>query len=359
MSNLDKFKAEANSYAKSADHTPKDGGGDYVLPPAGQSMARLVDYIEVGLQPQRAYEGKEKKPARKVILTFELLSPKYVREIEVNGKKKTIADRIKIDLPLFNSTKSAFSDLFERMRAGRTEITNMAQMIGEAFKVVVHHSEPDSKGKVYANLRAKGKGYDVGPPVRTEEDDEGNVLRTVKIKVIDAVSPIRMFLFDQPTALQWASIYIEGDREVKDEKGKTKKVSNNWIQELIMKALDFKGSPAEALIEGSEELPDDPEDLEEEFEEDVEVEETEDEDEAETEEEDAEDTEEVEDEEEEEEEKTAPKKATKPTAKEQLAAKKAPAKAAAKPAAKAPAKTGKPASDKTTKNAMAALGLDD
>jgi hypothetical protein len=347
------FKALANRAAKRSDQTQtKTGGGEFTPPPAGTTVGRLVDYVEVGLQKSRPYKGKEKPPANKVYVTFELLGKAYVKEIESDGKKKTIADRITVPLTLSLHEKSSFKKLFKKMVYGRQDIEHMAQMIGEAFKItVVHNTVGEGKDKkVYANITDDEGNFLVGAPVNPEYDEDGNVVGSKKLKVPDSISAERMFLWDEPTDETWASIFIDGDKEVTDKDGKKKTVSKNWLQNLITSALNFEGSPVQAFLEGSEELPEDPEELEE-------TEEAEEELEEEIEEE-AEEVEEEELEEEEEEEPApAPKKAAakapakvvakaapaaKPTAQAQLAAKKAAAKAPAKAPAKAtPAAPGK------------------
>lgn len=346
------FKALANRAAKRSDQTQtKTGGGEFTPPPAGTTVGRLVDYIEVGLQKSRPYKGKEKPPANKVYVTFELLGKAYVKEIEVDGKKKEIADRITVPLTLSLHEKSSFKKLFKKMVYGRQDIEHMAQMLGEAFKITVVHNTvgEGNEKKVYANITDEDGNFLVGAPVKQEVDDEGNVIGTKKLAVRDSISAERMFVWDEPTDETWASIFIDGDKEITDKDGKKKTVSKNWIQNMITSALNFEGSPIQAFLEGSEELPEDAEDLNEEAEE--EVEETEEEElEEETEEEAEEETEEEELEEEEEEPAPAPKKAAakapakvaakapaKTTAQAQLAAKKSAAKAPAKAPAKATA----------------------
>lgn len=350
------FKALADRAAKRHDQTQtKTGGGDFTPPPAGTTLARFVDYIEVGVQKQRAYKGKEKPPAAKVYVTFELLGKNYIKEIEVDGQKKTIADRITVPLTLSLHEKASFKKLFKKMLYGRQGIEHMSQMLGEGFKVTVTHNESGEgdKKKVYANITDDDGNFLVDGPFK-RDDLEGT---SVKLKVPDPISDLRMFVWEEPTQETWDSIFIDGEKEVKDEKtGKNKTVSKNWIQNMIIGAVNFEGSPVQAFLEGSSDLPDDPTDLddeesEEEVEEELEEEEAEDDSEEEIEdeaEEEAEEEVEEEEEEVEEEVEEAPKKkavakaaaAKKPTAKEQLASKKAEAKTA-------PAKKTAPASTAT------------
>lgn len=347
MAKKPNFKELAKRAGQRNDQTQtKTGGGDFTPPPAGTTVGRFVDYIEVGLQKSRPYKGKEKPPTNKVYVTFELLGKAYIKEIESEGKKRTVADRITVPLSMSLHEKSSFKKLFKKMLYGRQGIDHMSQMLGEAFKITVVHNETGEgdKKKVYANITDEDGNFLISSPVKQEMDDEGNVVGTKKLAVPDAISNERMFIWDEPTDECWESIFIDGEKEVTDEKtGKKKTISKNWIQNMITSALNFEGSPIQAFLEGSEELPEDPEELEDEVEEEVE-EELEEELEEESEEE-----EELEEEEEEVEEAPAPKKkvvakaAPKPTAAQQLAAKKAEAKAPAKKPAPTAAKSSAPA----------------
>lgn len=51
-----------DSYAIDMSETSKGGGGGSRLYPAGYAMARLVQYVEFGMQPQE-YQGAAKAPA--------------------------------------------------------------------------------------------------------------------------------------------------------------------------------------------------------------------------------------------------------------------------------------------------------
>lgn len=254
--------------AKRNDQTQtKTGSGEFTPPAAGKTSARFVDYIEVGMQKQKPYKGKEKAPAAKVYVTFELLGKNNIRQITKDDNSVVeVADRITVPLTLSLHEKAAFKKLFKKMTYGRQEIVHMAQMLGEEFRVTVVHNETgegDSK-RVYANITDEDGNFLVESPFKIEEDEDGNVIGKKKIPVRPALSPIRLFLWDEPTDETWASLFIDGDREVKDDKGKTKTVSKNWIQNMITSAVNFEGSPIQAFLEGSSDLPEDPESLEDE-----------------------------------------------------------------------------------------------
>ena len=194
----------------------------------------------------------------KVRLTFELLNPRTnVKEIEVNGQKIQIADRISFDLNKSMSDKSSFHKLFEKMRRGRQDIKHMAQMLNEGFVItVVHNTVVDktdpTKTKVYANITDSDGSYLVAAPVH-EDPLSGE---QTAIPVPEAISPVRIFLFEKPTPASWATLFIDGDKTVKDKDGTEKTVSKNWLQDRVKSATDFKGSALDLMLQGGDKLPD-------------------------------------------------------------------------------------------------------
>lgn len=254
------FKELANRAAQRNNQTQTTtGGGDFAPAAAGTTLARFVDYIEVGVHAQKAYKGKEKKPANKVYVTFELLGTKYQKEIEVNGAKKTIADRITVPLTLSLHEKASFKKLFKKMAYGRQEIVHMSQMLGDGFKVTVVHNErgEGAEKKVYANITDEDGNFLVDGPFK-KDDLEGT---SIALKVPEPISDLRMFIWDEPTKECWDSIFIDGTRETKDAAGKEKIVSKNWIQNMIIAATNFEGSDVQTFLEGSDNLPSNPEEL--------------------------------------------------------------------------------------------------
>lgn len=283
-----------NQAAALEDHataTKGGGGGNFTPAAEGKTVGRLVGYIDLGLQKQRPYQGKPKKPAEEVILRFELLKDKNKREIEVDGKSKTIYDTINVRIKKSTNENSAFYKLFDKMRDGRDSITHMAQMLGEAFVVRVTHEKfkKDGKDVVFATLQnKKSKGeYNIEPPYNEDEDGE----RT-KVKCGAATEAQRLLIWKLPTLESWNSLG-EGD---------------SYYQKLIMKAEDFPHSKLYELLEGADALPDiedseDEEDTDVEDDEDDEDEDTDDSDDSSDSDDDDEDTdsEDVEDDEDEEE----------------------------------------------------------
>lgn len=239
--------------AEAEDHTQVVSTDDFSFdpPPAGVTVGRFIEYIEVGLHGQKPHKGKAKKDAEEVRVTFELLHPKKnIKEIEKeDGTKITIADRITVKLRKSLHEKASFRKLFDKMAYGRQDIKHFAQMLGEGFVITVYHNEVDKDGKkrTYANIQAEDGSWAVGAPVVVDPITE----TSKKVQIPEALSGLRMFLWNHPTQETWDSLFIDGDKEIKDAEGGVTTVSKNWIQNLIMKAKNFKGSPVEDMLNGA------------------------------------------------------------------------------------------------------------
>lgn len=248
------FKNLVKQAKEIEDQSVATAGGDfeYTPPPAGKGPIRFIEYIELGKRPQ-SHDGKPKPDAEEVRITFELLGTKNIKEIDVEGGKRKIADRISITMAKKFSEKATFYKLFKIMQQGRDGITHMAEMLGEAFFGTVVHSIPAKPGdRVYGNLRKDQVWLIESPRV---EDPIAQTVTDYTDKIPAALSPIRLFLWDIPTKETWDSLFIDGTREVKQADGSLKQESKNWLQENIMSAKDFQGSALEQMLGGLESLP--------------------------------------------------------------------------------------------------------
>lgn len=254
-------KAYAAEAAKLANHNEKTASVDFPVPPAGKTVGRFIEYIELGVQPRKAFAGKAKQPIAQVRIAFELLNKKNIREIEVDGKKVKLADRISPPpMALSLHDKAGFNALYEQMRYGREDITHMAQMLGEPFLLDIVHNESTTKGKdgkehkkTYANIKTIG-----APQI---EDPVAETVR--QLTVPPALSDIKVFVFDNPSQEAWDTLFIDGSKEVKGADGTLTTQSKNYIQETIMKAKNFGGSALEQMIGGLDNLPEFSEETEE------------------------------------------------------------------------------------------------
>lgn len=230
----------------------RSAGFTFELPPAGITVARFVEYVEIGKHGRKSFAGKAKKDAEKVVLKFELLGPKNIKEIELEDKtKKTVTDNMMITLPKSDSSKSAFVALYEKMKYGRDEVKHMAQMLDHPFIVTVVHNivdEGKTTQKTYANLRMAGENgeWTIQAPYLTDPLTGAKT----NVPVPKAINPIKFFGWGNPTKETWDSLFIDGTREVSDDKGVKSEKSKNWLQTLILKATNFENSPLHQLLAG-------------------------------------------------------------------------------------------------------------
>lgn len=271
MSNIDKLKKRADAAAKRKDQTKatKGGGGDYTPPAEGRTGMRLLEYIELGVQPQGKYKGQDKKPAASVQIAFELLGKKHMREIKKDDGEVEVRGtlfRIFPNLALSSNEKSKFFKLLKLMRSTYSnpdDITHMSQMIGAPFMGVIRNRTVEANGekRTYSNLTDESGNFAITGPVIDELDDEGEVVSRKKIKVPDLTMTAKLFFFDEPTMEDWNAL---------DEK----------TQERIKAAKNFKGSAVEQMLAGlddadvaaeddEDEAEDDADDLDEDDEEEV------------------------------------------------------------------------------------------
>lgn len=256
----EQIAALAAQAAATTDHTETKAGVDFAPPKEGRAGARFIEYIEMGKHPQKPYQGKAKPDEYEVRLTFELLGGfkgrEDVREIDTDSGKKTVADRISLKLTVKQGEKAAFKKLFEKMRRGRDDIKHMAQMLNEPFMLTIIHNKSEDGKKTYANIRDKDGNWLVSAPrVLADPLDDNS---WVNVPVRERVSDLKIFLFDNPTKETWASLFIDGTREVTKEDGTKENRSKNWIQETIMSAKNFHGSALESLLNDISDLSIDP-----------------------------------------------------------------------------------------------------
>lgn len=196
------------------------GGGKEI--PAGRYFGRIVEYIDLGNQPQ-SFQGKAKEPAPEFRLGIALwgegisepdgtpyIDRPYRMAVKRNEKAKTYL---------------AFKALNYK---NDPKITHFAQFLGEAF-IFTYEDAVTKAGKAYTriNLEKTLAARDVmsGQPYQVPEvaDDKYN-----------------LFLWDYPSLEAWDKLFIEG---VNDE-GKSK----NFLQETILGATNFNGSPLHQLL---------------------------------------------------------------------------------------------------------------
>ena len=200
------------------------GGGGGRLLPEGYAFGRLVEYIEFGNQPQE-FQGQAKDPALEFMLGFALTGQGYQNDDGTPYVVRTY------NTALSRNEKARAFKLFKALNWKGTA-KSFAQLLGETFLVKIKQV-PKSKTdpKIVSRIDLDGFLPPLDPVTRqpypiAEAPDE----------------MYRLFLWSRPTKEAWDSLYIEGEYEGK---------SRNRIQEQILAALDFQGSPLQQLLMAS------------------------------------------------------------------------------------------------------------
>ena len=227
---LNQARAAAQGAAENMTETTK-GGGARVLP-EGTALARFTSYIEKGSHVQ-TFNGEAKAPAPQFQLGFTIVGG---RGINTKGEPENMVQGDvfpsvnSYDIALSRNVKSNSIKIFNSMNYKR-DATTFPEMLSGLFLLKVSHAERDGK-KVHRidwkNIQAPIDPMTATPYEAPEAPDD----------------VYRLFLWNHPTKEQWDSLFIEGSRD--------DGTSKNFIQEDLMKAVDFLGSPLEALLAGAE-----------------------------------------------------------------------------------------------------------
>ena len=200
------------------------GGGGGRLLPEGYAFGRLVEYIEFGNQPQE-FQGQAKDPALEFTLGFALTGQGYQND---DGTPYVVRTYI---TALSRNEKARAFKLFKALNWKGTA-KSFAQLLGETFLVKIKQV-PKSKTdpKIVSRIDLDGFLPPLDPVTRQP------------YPIAEAPDDMyRLFLWSRPTKEAWDSLYIEGEYEGK---------SKNRIQEQILAALDFQGSPLQQLLMAS------------------------------------------------------------------------------------------------------------
>ncbi len=190
-----------------------NGGGNRV-PQAniepGTYPARLVQIIDLGLQAQRPYQGKDKPPAQEIMLTYELVDTFMLDEDgnELEDKPRWISET----LPFYGlyADKAKSTQRYNAIDPTGEYDGDFAKAIGTPINVtIVNNAVGD---KVYDNIATISA-------MRPRDAD----------KCPELVNPSKLFDLDNP------------DMEVFN-------ALPEWLRDKIKSNLNFKGSPLETAV---------------------------------------------------------------------------------------------------------------
>lgn len=265
ISKLNAVVSQAAAESTNLSEASAGGGGTYVPPAAGNCVATLVGYIDLGLRIKKGFQGAKDTQVRQCMFIFELSKGKNAPKVLEDGTKVPHRITIKVWLPAAGkkpSDKSGFFKLFSKLNHNKDpDVKIPAQLLGKHWRVTVAHEEwtpaGSSEAITTANIGNAKDGYNIFPPVASVLDEETGDMRDVVIPPSEILSPIRCFLWEYADKGMWDSLFIDGEYPAKvDDKGnetapaKTK----NVLQEQIKQALDWKGSPMQQILEDGGEL---------------------------------------------------------------------------------------------------------
>lgn len=182
---------------------------------AGNYPGRLVQIIDLGLQPQRPYQGKDKPPMQEVMWTYELVDAFLVDE---NGKEREDKPRWVSETLPFHNLKADKAKSTQRINAldpeGKLE-GDISQMLDTPVNVTIVINEKD--GRTYENIGGTS-------PMRPRD----------AAKCPELKNPVKLFDSSEPDMEVFNSL-------------------PEWIQNKIKGNLNFKGSKLAILLGGKAE----------------------------------------------------------------------------------------------------------
>lgn len=233
-----------DSYAVDMSETSKGGGGSRLYP-AGYAMARLVQYVEFGMQPQE-YQGAAKAPALEFRMGFAIWGD--TKPFGDAGQPNSVPPANRPQdlfhnpdgtpgiirtwyMKLGNNEKAGAKKAFDKMNY-KGNAKHFAQFLGQPFlvKIGIKPAVGDKPARNTLELA------DTLPPF--------DQVSRQPYPVPEAPDDLyQLFLWNKPTLAGWSSLKIEGT----SDDGKSK----NYLQDRIIAAVDFQGSPLEQLLRGA------------------------------------------------------------------------------------------------------------
>jgi hypothetical protein len=183
----------------------------------GTYPARLVQIIDLGLQAQRPYQGKDKSPAQEIMLTYELVDTFMVDEKgeELTDKPRWISET----LPFYGlyADKAKSTQRYNALDPSGEFDGDFAKAIGQPINVtIVNNAVGD---KVYDNIATISA-------MRPRDAD----------KCPELVNPAKLLDLDAPDLDVFNAL-------------------PEWLREKIKGNLNYKGSPLEQLLGGGGDRP--------------------------------------------------------------------------------------------------------
>lgn len=193
---------------------PKNsGGGDRVPQPtieAGSYPNRLVQIIDLGLQPQRPYKGQDKAPMHEIMLTYELVDTFMIDENgnELEDKPRWVSETL--PLHSIKADKAKSTQRYLTLDPENENDGDWSEQLGKPSNVTLIINQVGDK--TYTNVAGLSK-------MRDRDADRCPALK----------NPTKLFDLSEPSLEVFESL-------------------PEWIQEKIKGNLEYAGSPLEKLL---------------------------------------------------------------------------------------------------------------
>lgn len=211
--------------AKKAPKAGNGGGNRVEQAPFedGSYPARVVQILDLGMQPQQPYQGKEKPPAHEMMVTYEFLDEFCVDEEgnELEDKPRWLSETF----PLYNldADKAKSTKRYNALDPDLDHDGDFTALVGSTCTVTVVQNPGKGKnaGKIYNNIANVA-------PMRPKD----------AAKAPELVNPPKVFLLDEPDLEVFQSL-------------------PEWLQDKIKGNLEYECSPLQTALEGGSSQPED------------------------------------------------------------------------------------------------------
>lgn len=243
---------QAAAEATGKDHSVTKAGADFerIVYPEGPVRLRFISYVELG-KHEKTWKGQT-KVKELVRLGFEVSGPKHKPVIGADGVARPLV--LYVEETLSQDPKANWVKLFSLLNHDRSA-THAVQLLGRAYKAMLTHrkykrrddpAEQDKWTGLDYKIRGDG-GYTIQAPFY--EDQETGDMKPLQVD--PPITKMAALLWDNPSQEQWDSIFIEGEYpERKNEAGvvTAPAKSKNAIQQRVLAAVNFKGSPLHTML---------------------------------------------------------------------------------------------------------------
>ena len=182
----------------------------------GSYPVRLAQIIDLGLQPQRPWQGEEKPPAHEMMLTYELLD-EFCIDDDGNAdedKPRWLSETIPLRSLMAEKAKS--TQRYYALDPAEVNEGDFTELAGAPANASITQNAGKGKnaGKIYNNIQSLS-------PMRPKDADKAEPLKK------DA----KVFVLDEPDLEVFNSL-------------------PDWLQEKIKDNLEYNGSALQKLLDG-------------------------------------------------------------------------------------------------------------